>query len=189
MDRRSTGDVPPRRNMTKTTMARMIAPIEAARRKPRAPVPLLWSGSRGARGGPGPARAFRERASRFRADGIGLLSVSEHGPQPRGERVRLWGGRHAQHIGDDSCRLVRASRRLIQHREAGAGAHVLGEGAKLGGERLLRLWVSFEPTERVPGVVVQLAQTRGSRLLQFGDGLLEEGERIGKLPLVVEHAC
>src|SRR5581483_9503 len=47
---------------------------------------------RGVRAGP---RGLDERASRFRADGIGLLRVAEHGPQPRGQGVALWRRRHA----------------------------------------------------------------------------------------------
>src|SRR6516225_8582689 len=78
--------------------------------------------ARGARTGPG---GLGERVPRFRADGIGLRTVSEHCPQPRGERVGLGGWTGAEQAIDRLRGLVGLAARLEGHREARSRAGVL----------------------------------------------------------------
>src|ERR1700730_3968433 len=106
--------VPARAQATMATMKARPSrarPANAARRRRGETVTSV---SRGARAGP---RGLGERAARFRADGIGLLGIAEHRPQPRRERVGVRRRGDAGHVGEDTGGEVGAPGRLIEHRE------------------------------------------------------------------------
>src|SRR5271155_2992699 len=119
--------------------------LAAARSHPRRTDCRDRSVLRGARAGPWAGK----RAPRLCADGISLWCVSEHCPEPGRERVAFWRRRHPCEIGDRARRGVRAMPCLIEHRETGPSARILGKIPKLLHELVLRFRISLQPREGV----------------------------------------